>query len=248
VSTAELPSPAEAPSLPDLLVQLAELQGRDSSRGDVAAAIEAMVLHPDYPCLGARSVFNRHRATVVVLDDLAGPESTRQLAEALTTFGTDTDRSAGFASLVAVFRGASPGDEAQFERQLWRQLQLLHEVDDDEWNPDVSPDPADPHFAFSLAGTAYFVVGLHPAASRIARRTPLPTLVFNLHEQFEELRQSERFDRMRDTIRRRDRALQGSVNPMVADHGRSSEARQYSGRRVPDSWAAPVTFDPEEIP
>src|SRR6476620_7390004 len=75
-----------------------------------------------------------------------------------------------------------------------------------------------PHFAFSLAGTAYFVVGLHPAASRIARRTPLPTLVFNLHEQFEELRQSERFERMRDTIRRRDQALQGSVNPMVADH------------------------------
>jgi len=246
VSTAELPCPAEVPELPDLLAQLAGEQDEDSSPDEVAAAVEAMVLHPDYPCLGARSVFNRHRATVVVLDELATPESTKALAQALTTFAAETDRSAGFASLVAVFRSAAPLDEAQFERRLWRQLGLLHEVDADEWNPDVSPDPADPHFAFSVAGTAYFVVGLHPAASRIARRTPLPTLVFNLHDQFEELRQSERFERMRDTIRRRDRALQGTVNPMVADHGRSSEARQYSGRRVPDSWAPPVTFDDEE--
>jgi FPC/CPF motif-containing protein YcgG len=51
---------------------------------------------------------------------------------------------------------------------------------------------------------------------------------------------------MRDTIRRRDAELQGSLNPMVADHGRSSEARQYSGRSVPDDWAAPVSFDDEE--
>ena len=249
MSTTELPRPSEAPALPELpelLSRLAGEQGRDSSADDVTAAVEAMVLHPDYPCLGARSVFNRDRATVVVLDELATPESTSALVEALTAFAATTDRSAGFASLVAVFRGASTTDEAQFERRLWQQLGLLHEADDAEWNPDVSPDPADPHFAFSLAGTAYFVVGLHPAASRIARRTPLPTLVFNLHEQFEELRQSERFERMRDTIRRRDQALQGSVNPMVADHGRSSEARQYSGRLVPEGWTAPVSFDDEE--
>jgi FPC/CPF motif-containing protein YcgG len=229
--------------LPHLLARLAQEQDGDSDPHAVTAALEEIVLHPDYPCLGARSVFNRERATVVVLDDLATPDSTQRLVEALSRFGADTDRSAGFASLVAVFRSAAPADEAQFEQALWRQLGLLHDADADGWNPDVSPDPSDPHFAFSLAGTAYFVVGLHPAASRIARRTPLPTLVFNLHDQFEELRRSARFERMRDTIRRRDRALQGSVNPMVADHGRSSEARQYSGRRVPDSWTPPVSFD-----
>ena len=254
MSTTELPAaaPAREPELsdpselPELLARLADEQGRHTSPDDVAAAVEAMVLHPDYPCLGARSVFNRDRATVVVLDGIATPESTQRLVESLTTFAATTDRSAGFASLVAVFRGAPALDEAEFERQLWRQLGLLHDADAEDWNPDVSDDPADPHFAFSVAGTAYFVVGLHPAASRIARRTPLPTLVFNLHEQFEELRQSARFERMRDTIRRRDRALQGSVNPMVADHGRSSEARQYSGRLVPETWTPPVSFHPEE--
>lgn len=236
----------DEPALPELLDTLAGEQAPSSTPEGIASALESMVLHPDYPCLGARSVFNRERATVVVLEQLAGDAATRTLARALTTFGRDTDRSEGFASLVAVFRATEVADEVEFETLLWRQLELLHEADHRSWDPSVSDDPASPHFAFSVGGTAFFVVGLHPRASRIARRAPLPTLVFNLHDQFEELRESDRFDRMRDTIRRRDAELQGSVNPMVADHGRGSEARQYSGRAVPATWAAPVTFEDEE--
>ena len=41
---------------------------------------------------------------------------------------------------------------------------------------------------FSLSGTAFFVVGLHPNASRPARQFSSPVLVFNLHAQFERLR------------------------------------------------------------
>ena len=74
-------------------------------------------------------------------------------------------------------------------------------MDDDSLEPAGVGRPSDQHFAFSAGGTAYFIVGLHPAASRDARRTPTPTLVFNLHEQFEELRASGRFPRMRDKIR-----------------------------------------------
>jgi FPC/CPF motif-containing protein YcgG len=236
----------QGPDLPDLLDQLARTHDADTPRTEIVQSLESMVLHPDYPCLGARSVFNRDRATVVVLERLATEASTRSLLSALTDFGRETDRSAGFASLVAVFRGAEITDEAEFERLLWRQLELLHEADSQPWDPQVSDDPDNPHFAFSVGGTAFFVVGLHPHSSRIARRTPLPTLVFNLHEQFEELRASDRFERMRDTIRRRDTELQGSPNPMVADHGRSSEARQYSGRSVPEHWEAPASFEDEE--
>ena len=234
--------------LPDLLDQLALAHDADTPPAEIAEALESMVLHPDYPCLGARSVFNRERATVVVLERLATAESTQALLRALTDFGGETDRAAGFASLVAVFRAAEVSDEPEFETLLWRQLELLHEADNRPWDPRVSDDPDNPHFAFSVSGTAFFVVGLHPQSSRIARRTPLPTLVFNLHDQFEELRASDRFERMRDTIRRRDTELQGSPNPMVADHGRASEARQYSGRSVPDDWAAPASFDDEETP
>ena len=205
-----------------------------------AVELEEMVLHPDYPCLGARAVFNRERATVVVLDELGSADAARTLQHRLATFAGETDVAAGFASLVAVFRSPEVHTEKEFEALLWRQLELLHEADDQPWDPAVSADPDDPHFAFSVAGTAYFVVGMHPQASRIARRTPHPTMVFNLHEQFEELRGSERFARMRDTIRRRDVERQGTVNPMVRDHGASSEARQYSGRAVPEEWEPPA--------
>ena len=234
--------------LPDLLTDLADGDPAGASESDLASMLESMVLHPDYPCLGARSVFQRERAEVVVLEHLGTQDSGETLRAALTDFAAGIDLDAGFASLVAVFREDRALGEAEFERALWEQLRLIHEADDREWDPAVSSDPDSPHFAFSVGGTAFFVVGLHPGASRIARRTPLPTLVFNLHEQFEELRASDRFERMRDTIRRRDTELQGSPNPMVADHGRSSEARQYSGRSVAEGWQAPASFDDEEAP
>jgi len=123
-------------------------------------------------------------------------------------------------------------------------LQRLHDADDESWADGVGSDPNDPHFAFSAGGSAYFIVGLHPAASRVARRAPLPTLVFNPHEQFEELRAEGRFDGMRTTIRRRDEDLQGFINPMVADHGDSTEALQYSGRRHAAGWEPPLDVKP----
>jgi hypothetical protein len=82
---------------------------------------------------------------------------------------------------------------------------------------------------------------MHPLASRLARRSPLPVLVFNPHAQFERLRVSGGYDRVRDVVRRRDAKLQGTINPMVADHGQGSEARQYSGRVVDAGWRAPLT-------
>ncbi|MEX2455107.1 MAG: guanitoxin biosynthesis heme-dependent pre-guanitoxin N-hydroxylase GntA, partial [Rhodospirillaceae bacterium] len=89
-------------------------------------------------------------------------------------------------------------------------------------------------------GTAFFVVGLFPGASRTARRFDFPTLVFNSHEQFERMREDNGFDRMKEVIRRRDEALDGSINPMLEDYGAGSEARQYSGRRVRDDWECPL--------
>jgi FPC/CPF motif-containing protein YcgG len=243
--TAIHPAHDDTRPLPQLLDVLASDHPGSSEPDAIREDLATMVLHPEYPCLGARSVFRRDRATVLVLEELGTLDSARRIVTALADFAATTDLREGFASLVTVFRGTDVQDEQHFERLLWRQLELVHEVDDAPWDPSVSADPDDPHFAFSVAGTAYFVVGLHPRASRIARRTPRPTLVFNLHEQFVELRTSERFARMRDTIRRRDTELQGSTNPMVADHGAASEARQYSGRLVPEDWHAPASFDEE---
>lgn len=218
-----------------------------ASADEFGELLSERILGPEYPCLGARSVFKRERATVVLHDDLEAPETARALLEQLREYAATVDPEEGFVSFVAGFRGPEVRDEKHFEEMLWALLQRLHDVDEQPWAPEVSADPNDPHFAFSVAGTPFFIVGLHPKASREARRMPLPVLVFNLHEQFESLREEGGFERMRDTIRRRDEELQGSINPMVSDHGETSEARQYSGRKLEKAWEAPFEPDPEAV-
>jgi FPC/CPF motif-containing protein YcgG len=147
---------------------------------------------------------------------------------------------------VAVFEQPRNIDELQFEDLFWRQLRALHELDAThfDWDPNVRSDPGDPHFSFSFGGQALYVIGMHANSSREARRFPWPALVFNPHEQFERLRADGKWKRMQETIRTRDHALQGSINPMLSDFGEQSEARQYSGRAVEEDWRAP--FKPVE--
>lgn len=217
----------------------------DATDAEIAEAMGGMIAHPDYPCVGARSVAKRGTAQVLVLDAMDDEASITALRERLGAFAAQPRGPRDFASCLAVFRHPVPEGEEGFERRLWHVLQRLHDGDDQPWAGGVSSDPQAPDFAFSVGGTPFFVVGLHPAASRIARRAPLATLVFNLHVQFEQLRADGAFERMRDTVRRRDERVQGTVNPMADDHGGSSEARQYAGRLVDDDWRAP--FVPKEI-
>jgi hypothetical protein len=206
----------------------------------ISDALRDMIRGPEYPCVGAKSVVNRNTVEVAVFDGLAEPDSTPLLLDRLSTFLTAPSDDTGFRSFIAAFRGPVPASEEEFERLLWRQLDLLRELDPSDWDPAVSSDPANPHFCFSVAGTAAFVIGMHPLASRLARRSPLPVMVFNPHAQFERLREAGGYGRVRDVVRRRDAKLQGTINPMVADHGQGSEARQYSGRVVDAEWRAPL--------
>lgn len=174
-----------------------------------------------------------------LFDGLGTVSAAKGLVRELAGFAATVDPDAGFASFIAGFTGPPITSEKQFETLLWRQLRLVHAFDTQAWNPQVASDPASQHFSFSVAGTAFFVVGMHPGASRLAHQAQLPVLAFNLHSQFQRLRDEGRFEGFRDTIRRRDVKLQGSVNPMLANHGEITEARQYSGRAVEDDWAAP---------
>jgi FPC/CPF motif-containing protein YcgG len=224
----------------------------DATDAEIRDALTAMIADAGYPCVGAKSVFTRGQVEVLVLDWLADGDAAVRLRNALADFAAAhpvvaAEGEPEMASFIAAFRGPMPATELEFEDLLWRQLALLHAVDDASWDEQVSPDPASPHFGFSVAGRAFFVIGMHPAASRIARRTPLPVLVFNLHSQFDQLRASGRYDRLRDTVRKRDVRLQGCPNPMLADHGARSEARQYSGRAVPDDWRPPAVY-PLDVP
>ncbi len=204
--------------------------------------IRSHVLASDYPCVMARSAFNRDAYRLSTYGPLGSPDNARMLCHDLYTFCAEFPQPVdGAVSFVACFEPSAPQDEAAFEKQLWQQLQAIHDVDEAlfDWCADVESEPESADFSFSVGGRAFFLIGMHPAASRIARRTPMPVIVFNLHEQFVELRANGKFDGVRDTIQQRDRQLQGSINPMAADHGDRSEAAQYSGRRVGREWACP---------
>ena len=233
------PAPDEG-DLERALDRLAQSGLADAPAEQIVEAMRTMVGHVEFPCLGAKSVFRRGSLEHAVLDDMTGADVPDALLSRLGAFARSIEGEDGFHSFIVSFRGPVPTDEASFEAALFALLQRLHDADDESWAPGVGSDPNDPHFAFSVAGTAYFIVGLHPAASRVARRAPLPTLVFNPHEQFELLREEGRFDGMRSAIRRRDEELQGSLNPMVADHGETTEALQYSGRAHGVDWEPPL--------
>lgn len=197
----------------------------------------------DFPCVGAKSARARGSLKVVPCHSLTSAwDDLRIHRELLDWVEAYRKAPAGLRSLAVVFEGPGELSEIEFEQAMWNRLQSF--ADKDHWlgqpyDARVSADPGNPHFSLSFGGEAFFIVGLHPHASRPARRFDYPTLVFNLHDQFGKLREEGRYEKMRSTIIERDRKLAGSVNPMLARHGEVSEARQYSGREVAPDWQCP---------
>lgn len=203
----------------------------------------AVIADQSFPCLGAKSAMARGKLRTLVCESLDSPSEDARVHSELMAWVEDyRSDPVGLRSLAVVFAGPRDLDERQFEAAMWKRLQSLANIDERRNQPcdsSVSLDPDDPHFSLSFGGAAFFVVGLHPNASRPARRMPRPTLVFNLHDQFERLREEGKYERMRERILDRDKALAGSINPMLARFGEESEARQYSGREVGKNWRCP---------
>jgi len=210
----------------------------------VHAEFRAHVLGRGFSCVGARAALKGNTYRFGLYEGMGAPGTTPALAYDLCEYERERPSfKTDYATFVACFAAPLAADESEWEALLWSQLQALHDLDRPHhaWDPSVSSDPEDPGFSFSFAGTAFFVVGLHPASSRHARRFAWPTLVFNAHEQFERLRERGQFERVRQAVRERDYKLQGSLNPNLSDFGEHSEARQYSGRAVEEGWRCPFS-------
>ena len=220
-----------------------ELEAADSSHlKDLLHSISDKVGDTGYPCVGAKAALNSKQLRIGVYDSMATGETTGHLGRDLRRYTAETlAADSEYMTLVAFFREEEPAAEPGFEKKLWAQLQLLHDSDSSPqpWDPGVSSNPADSNFSFSYNGTAFFVVGLHPNSSRKARRLGYTAMAFNLHRQFEQLREKGVYENMKKVIRDRDVAYDGSINPMLRDFGEGLEAPQYSGRRVDDSWKCP---------
>lgn len=205
-------------------------------------AFRASVLSKRFSCVGAKAALNKGDYRTGMYGEMSTPGTNAGLARDLFTFVQEQPLlDSCFTTFIASFTGPHPTDEKDFEQLLWQQLQCLHELDAPlhSWDPTASANPDHPTFAFSFAERAFFIVGLSPASSRWSRRFAWPTLVFNAHQQFEQLRRRGKYASIRATIRAREDALQGKSSDFLSDFGEQSEARQYAGRPVEEDWQCP---------
>lgn len=224
----------------DTQAKLKKLPLKNTPEAKVKASFNNFILEEDHPCLMAQTVFSMDKVDLHVYEDLGSKHTARKILKDLKNYIAAYDfESNDFLTFLATFPGRKDFTEKQFEDLLWKQLQFLHEVDDQPWDPAVSSNPEHDNFSFSLGGKAFYMVGLHPNSSRKSRQSPVPAIAFNLHWQFEKLREMGAYNTVRDKIRERDKDLQGSINPMLEDFGNTSEAKQYSGRKVGEEWKCP---------
>jgi uncharacterized protein len=197
----------------------------------------------EYPCIAAKAAIQKQQVRVFVADHMACPKDDRSILNFLYKF-VDEYRSSKefFHSAAIIFKGPETMDEEDFERMLWTRLQALANLDAKDYAYDkrVSSDPTSTDFSFSIKEEAFYIIGLHPKSSRPARSFKYPTLVFNPHQQFDDLRSTNRYEKMKNIVRKLDTAYSGSVNPMLQDFGKTSEVFQYSGRKLDHSWQCPL--------
>ena len=197
----------------------------------------------EFPCIAAKASLAKQQVKCMVTDNMACPKDDYDILQFLYNFVDEYRVSKDiYHSAAIIFAGPQISIEEMFDTLLWQRLQALEILDAKKYSYDtrVEANPSSAKFSFSIKEEAFYIIGLHPASSRQARRFIHPTLVFNPHVQFEQLRASSKYDAMKNTVRKRDVAFSGSVNPMLQDFGDVSEAFQYSGRKYDDSWKCPL--------
>ena len=136
----------------------------------LAERFRDFVRDPDFPCVGAKSALSKGQMRIVVARDIrSGWDDLRIYPGLLDLAKSYADDPVLFQTFVVVFEQDWALSEASFETAIWARIQSLTDKDAMfAQAPDrrVSSDPGDPHFSLSFGGQAFFVVGLHPGASR----------------------------------------------------------------------------------
>jgi uncharacterized protein len=209
---------------------------------NIVRDFHAFISDDSYPCVAARAAMNREQVPCLIAGHIGCPADDAGILDFLHDF-VKRFRKANtlLHSAAVIFTGPRELTEEAFDHFMWNRLQALSNLDAQTFAYDkrVSPDPSQPTFSFSLAEEAFFIIGLHPASSRRSRQFRYPAIVFNPHVQFQQLRENNRYEKMKDIVRRRDTLYSGSINPMLKDFGEASEAYQYSGRQYSAEWSCP---------
>lgn len=218
----------------------------NDDNGKIAAEFIEFISHKTFPCIGAKAALAKGQVQCMVTGNMACPASDKEILDYLYNF-TESYRSTGgnFHSLAIIFSGPKNITETIFEKLLWKRLQALSDLDAANYGYDkrVSADPASSDFSFSLKEEAFFIIGMHPASSRASRRFAYPALIFNPHAQFQGMKETNKYEMIKEVVRKRDIAFSGSVNPMLDDYGRSPETMQYSGKNYDSTLQCPLKIN-----
>lgn len=199
----------------------------------------------EFPCVAAKAASNRKQIRCMVADNIACPKDDWKIINFLYDF-IDNYRASekSFHSATIIFKEPKLNSEKMFDDLLWQRLQSISNLDAKNYNYDerVNANPFSSEFSYSIKEEALFIIGLHPLSSRPSRRFLYPTLTFNIHAEFENLRTNGGYNNMKAIVRKRDLAVSGSINPMLDDFGESSEVYQYSGRQYNRDWKCPLNI------
>lgn len=200
------------------------------------AQLSQFILDKSFPCIMAKSVIQSGLIKIIKIksSQINGANVLQELYDFIDDYRLNAKK---LRSFVVVFDGPGLDQFEEFEKEFWSLLSELNLLDKRNFAHDarVSSDPASPSYSFSLKSEAFFILALHPKSPRIARRFFKPAVVFNLHQQFEQMRKKGVFSKVRALIRKKDEILQGSINPMLADFGERSEIFQYLGKTYQNS-------------
>ncbi len=200
---------------------------------EIENLFKEFVREKSFPCIGAKAAVSMNEAFVFTAGSIKEDDYDKDILQYLYSF-IDKYRENGnhFFSALIFFTDTDIMNEAEYEKYMWQRLQSISDLDAINFSYDsrVSSHTESPEFSFSLKQESFFIIGMHPGSSRPARRFQYPAFAFNPHQQFERMRETGKYEIMKKAVRKKDILLAGSINPMLRDHGATSEVWQYSGK------------------
>lgn len=215
----------------------------DMQKAVIVEEYMAYINNAVFPCIAAKAALKTQHIKCMVAGHMACSNDDLEILRFIYAFVDEYCKSSKlYHSAAIIFKEPNILNEEMFEGLLWERLQSLANLDASNYKYDirVSSDPRSACFSFSLKEEAFYIIGLHQLNNRKSRQFKYPALVFNPHAQFEQLRESNKYENIKKIVRKRDIALSGSVNPMLEDFGHASEVFQYSGRNYSKNWVCPL--------
>lgn len=186
------------------------------------------ILKSSFPCVMAKAVVKTGLLKVHTQQSLDPRNFLKNIYSFIDDFREKRSR---LSSFVLVLENNDLSFE-RFEEMFWDFLREANHEDKKYYphDPRVKSHPEDNEFSYSLKSEAFFILALHPDSPRKSRQFTYPAIVFNPHQQFENMRKNGIFNKVRTMIRMKDKILQGTINPMLQDFGERSEVFQYLGK------------------